>query len=336
MKRERYLWIDWMKVLAMYLIIAGHLGVPGNQFIYVFSVPSFFILSGFLFKKESWKSFFQKSFWNLFIPMIILLFINVLYKTIIHGWGIIPVVKVILRSLVGYQGENYAYGGLGALWFVYSLLACRFLMQLICSLPAAHHHRVILVLINVLFLFICILYNRSEVTAHLQFNSIINILLAFPFFTIGNLFSSIKEAICSFPINIRSTFLFLLSLLLVVLCGKVNGMVYLYMCSYGHHLSLCLLGGIAGSFCLFFLSRFFEKYIGGGKAIESLGQGTIIILGLHVLLMSLLSTPWAQLFGTKEGADLYLFSFILLLIFIPINSFCKKYIPILYGRLRII
>ncbi len=335
MTKERYLWIDWMKVLAMYLIIAGHLGVPGNQFIYVFSVPSFFILSGFLFKKESWKTFFQKSFWNLFIPMMALLFINVLYSAVINGWGLIPFIKVIFRSLVGYQGENYAYGGLGALWFVYTLLACRLLMQIIYSFPV-NLYRVILLLINLLFLFICILYNRSEVSARLQFNSIINILLAFPFFTIGFLFSSKKEDICSISISFKSTLLFLFSIFLIILCGKLNGLVYLYKCSYGHYLLLCFLGGIAGSFCLFFLSKLCEKYIGVRNVIESLGQGTIIILGLHVLLMSLLATQWAFLFGTGDGANLYLFSLLLLLIFIPINSFCKKYIPILYGRLRIV
>ena len=45
MAKEHFAWIDWMKVLAMYLIIAGHLSVPGNRYIYVFSVPAFFILS---------------------------------------------------------------------------------------------------------------------------------------------------------------------------------------------------------------------------------------------------------------------------------------------------
>ena len=54
MGKVHYLWVDWMKVLAMYFIIAGHLFVPGYKYIYVFSVPSFFILSGVL-KAEPWE-----------------------------------------------------------------------------------------------------------------------------------------------------------------------------------------------------------------------------------------------------------------------------------------
>lgn len=30
---SRLVWIDWMKTLAMYFIIAGHCWVPGNKYI---------------------------------------------------------------------------------------------------------------------------------------------------------------------------------------------------------------------------------------------------------------------------------------------------------------
>ena len=50
---QRLAWIDWMKTIAMYSIVAGHGGVPGNKNFYVFSVPCFFILSGFLSKQEN-------------------------------------------------------------------------------------------------------------------------------------------------------------------------------------------------------------------------------------------------------------------------------------------
>ena len=57
---QRIVWLDWMKTLAMFLIVAGHCSVPGNIFIYVFSVPCFFILSGFLCKKEKEVTVFWK------------------------------------------------------------------------------------------------------------------------------------------------------------------------------------------------------------------------------------------------------------------------------------
>lgn len=334
MNKTRILWIDWMKVLAMFLIIAGHLSVPGNRFIYVFSVPSFFILSGFLFKKEPWSDHLKKTFWNLFIPMMALLLINLVYRAIANDWGLIPVGKVILRSLAGYQGQNYAYGGLGALWFVYTLIVSRLLMQLICSLPA-YVQKTVLALVNTVFLIGCVIYNHHEVSPYLQFNSIVNVLLAFPFFSIGFLLTPFKERISSFPLNAKTSLLFLVSIIIILICGKVNGLVYLYMCSYGDFLSLCLLGGTVGFYFLLFLSKIGETLIGGNIIIDSLGQGTIIILGLHVMLMTWLKNIRSALWNTEYGFDLYFLALLTLLAFVPINLFFKRYLPILYGRMRL-
>lgn len=46
--KERVLWIDWIKIIGIYLIVLGHMSAPGNDFIYVFHVPLFFITSGYL------------------------------------------------------------------------------------------------------------------------------------------------------------------------------------------------------------------------------------------------------------------------------------------------
>ena len=60
LSKKRIAWVDWMKALAMYFIIAGHCWVPGNKYIYVFSVPCFFIISGYLSHKEER----DKVFWG--------------------------------------------------------------------------------------------------------------------------------------------------------------------------------------------------------------------------------------------------------------------------------
>lgn len=334
MDKNYFIWIDWMKVLAMYLIIAGHYFVPGYPYIYVFSVPSFFILCGYLFKKEPWNVFIKKSFWNLIVPMMLLLIINAVYKSLVNSWGFLSFIKVIIRSMAGYQGENYAFGGLGALWFVYTLIVCRLIIQVILNTV---HKRIILLITIFLFLIACVIYNRIEVSPYLQFNSIVNALLALPFFSIGFLLSFYKERICSLHMGIKTVLLFMVSVILVYLCGNHNGLVYLYKCSFGRYLSLCFLGGMAGVYGLFFLSRLCEICFGHRKAIEILGQGTIIILGLHVILLSLLTELRFSLFPGENGSgfDRYLLSLLILLVFIPINIFCKRYLPILFGKLRV-
>lgn len=49
--KQRVLWIDWIKIIGIYLIVLGHMSAPGNDFIYVFHVPLFFITSGYLAQK---------------------------------------------------------------------------------------------------------------------------------------------------------------------------------------------------------------------------------------------------------------------------------------------
>lgn len=69
---ERLIWIDWLKVLGMYLIVVGHMFPPGNEFVYVFSVPLFFISSGFLTKREdSLRTFGQKNYARLVEPALL-------------------------------------------------------------------------------------------------------------------------------------------------------------------------------------------------------------------------------------------------------------------------
>lgn len=49
MGKVRYYWVDWMKVLGMFLIVWGHF-FPKSfcDAIYSFNVPLFFCISGYL------------------------------------------------------------------------------------------------------------------------------------------------------------------------------------------------------------------------------------------------------------------------------------------------
>lgn len=74
MSKERLYWIDWMKAIGMYFIIAGHIFPVGNEYIYVFSVPLFFMMSGFLGHREDDVRVFWSKLWrNLILPCIIAL-----------------------------------------------------------------------------------------------------------------------------------------------------------------------------------------------------------------------------------------------------------------------
>lgn len=48
-------WIDWAKAIGIYLVVVGHCTFTNTNiegFIYTFHMPLFFLISGFLYKKE--------------------------------------------------------------------------------------------------------------------------------------------------------------------------------------------------------------------------------------------------------------------------------------------
>ncbi len=75
--RIYYKWVDWMKVLGIYLIIVGHFFPLGNQIIYMFSVPLFFFYFRVFLSKTNEnrkKVFWSKLFRSLVLPLLIICF----------------------------------------------------------------------------------------------------------------------------------------------------------------------------------------------------------------------------------------------------------------------
>lgn len=323
---KRIEWVDWMKALAMFFIIAGHCWVPGNQYIYVFSVPCFFIISGYLSHKESDNvTFWRKLNWNMVVPMIIYLAINLCFynlQTIVNGvfhWS--NLYEGPLLSLVGMQGQNYAAGGLKALWFVYTLCICKIIYQF---LPQPKLSNPLTFLLILAFIAACVYINQKNIVVY---NSIVNVLIAFPFFMIGNFFRRFETLLDSIN-HLRAFLIFLAGVVITYICGRYNGLTFLYMCSYGNSLTLCLLGGIAGTGAVFVLSKWCSKLFNPFN-ISVLGGGTLNMLGLHPILIVIFNNILRL-----SGWTLYIESIIIFLLFIPLNKLVKRNFPLAYGLYR--
>lgn len=56
--QQRKNWVDWAKVLGMFFIIYGHcFPETMTNFVYAFNVPVFFLISGYLCKKDLQSKF---------------------------------------------------------------------------------------------------------------------------------------------------------------------------------------------------------------------------------------------------------------------------------------
>lgn len=103
--KERLNYIDYMKTSGIYLIVLGHMfPCPGTNFIYSFSVPLFFFISGFLFyQSDSFNTFLRKNFYSLIIPYLFINCISLIFVTFFtssFSWEK-SVIKPLLGVLIG-------------------------------------------------------------------------------------------------------------------------------------------------------------------------------------------------------------------------------------------
>lgn len=330
MPQQRKIWIDWAKVLGIYTIIYGHC-FPENMsnFIYAFNVPVFFIISGYLCKKE--KNFsicWNKTLHNLIIPYYILAFIKVagaIFKHLDDGQWIWSTLAV----LGGFHTLNDA-AGCSNLWFVYSLIIIKLIYQV--TDKKAH--------IGLCLLCIAGAWTYNQYLGIELRWAVTDCMQAFPFFLIGQYISQKKymQNICSQLCSIngeRKILLTAFALLLFVITyfvSEQNGQAKMYMNLYGNSLLLFTTAALTGSIALFCVSFLMDKL--DCKFVRIISCGTIVILVFHrELLHPMLKWISQQNFDTiTSDALMALSSIVVLVAFYPLLLIVKRVFPIVLGR----
>ena len=319
---KRLEWIDWMKALGIYLIVLGHFYSVGEKFIYVFHVPLFFVISGFLNKKEiDGHVFWRKLWYNLTVPMLLMVLVNFIY---IYALQLISGTSSLVNAY--WLVRNVVFGmvaGLDTLWFVYTLIILKIIYQF------CHSNRLFFAQIAVM-LTLAYIYNNSNLSGFPFFlkesNAIVDLCLAYPFFAFGVLMRNYKEMLNVLNKKPVLIALFACGLFLVSLCSTYNGYVGLYSCDYGGNLFLFLVGAFSGTVMIWALSKLFGC---ASKTIADISRGTIIILGFHKILIDL-----ARTFFTPSVYDV-VFATLILLLFIPLIIAIENYFPLMAGKYRI-
>lgn len=147
MENNRIIWIDITKVIGMYLIILGHF-YPYSLycFIYSFSVPLFFFISGMLSAKmQESNIFISKLYSGLAKPYLLICFsCYILYicftllNPSIYGisFSNLHPIEATLNIVCGFHGywDKSGFGmsfGCQTMWFVYTLLCCKLIYKYI-------------------------------------------------------------------------------------------------------------------------------------------------------------------------------------------------------------
>ena len=316
--QKRMPWVDYMKMTGMYFIVLGHFFSIGAAYVYVFNVPLFFIISGFLCKwEESHLLFWRKLWWNLVVPMLIICGINLLISCIISvrdgTFDMMEAMKFFPRLIVG------MHRGLGTCWFIYTLIVIKIIYQYT-------KNGALLLLLSVAGLSVAYALNEADLLQ--TSNAVVNVCTALPFFLIGAYLGRMKETLDD--VTSWKTLLLLSGIGVCFLCisGHYNGgNIWMYICKYGKDIYWFIIGGVAGTLAIYAFSKMINK---PHRYVETISTGCIVILGFHGYFINLV-----RLFYPTPSFVDFIFSAVIIVAFIPIILVVERFFPLLLGKYRI-
>jgi fucose 4-O-acetylase-like acetyltransferase len=337
---HRILWIDFAKVVGIWLVVLGHMEIPTSftNIIYSFHMPLFFFLSGYLEKDRTIKDNLINSLRTLLIPYVLLYLIKYLCWFPVNllqnpnFFGQISIDNALIKPILGMifgVGYDTSFSTMVAvtLWFMVGL----FFVKIINSVFLLMNRRNILfyILFNLIIISIVLMINYFNVDILFSIDSAF---LAFPFFSIGNILRKrnglkILETIHK---KYLLAILAFVGYILLVIIVPFNGYVNVNRCNYGKSIILFYFIGIIGIGSTIFLSLL---YTNRSKIITVIATGTIIIMAFHGIVREIIF----RIIGLSDVDVIInplsgiIISGINTIIFIFPIVIIKKYFPILIG-----
>lgn len=290
--RKRIEWLDGLRAFAMVAVVLVHSSFEAkgwwtfNVFIGPIMLPLFFAISGYLFqsREENSKTFFIKLFKKLIVPLIFLSMI----------W--------IRLLLIPFRGTDYFIHHFinfitgKDLWYINACIIAEiifFYIRTIFPKPWKTSCAAIILAIAGFLL------TKTNIGDYILID---RALIAQSFLLTGFLFRTYEQQITR---NIQYAFgnLVIYIALGVTLAFLLPGTnIDIYMNTYPS-VPLCFLMIFIGNITLFALCSRFIKAV--PTWIKFIGQNTLVIYGLHGLVLAYFSpTNWIQAFGTATAVTL--------------------------------
>jgi fucose 4-O-acetylase-like acetyltransferase len=322
--KQRLSWIDWAKVICIWLMICCHAGQKGLilDLSYQFHMPAFFIISGFLFHAKGIK----KELKGFGIPIIFYGIICLCYRLLIIisksdnidvgeiTTRCLLILKVSLKSLVVSSEISWFQG----YWFVVTLMLIRLLME---------WH--IFVEYKYMIAALCVVWNSIE--PYMNVSPLImgfkpyHVISCLPFFVLGMV---VKEKQIKLDTG-RAEYKLIAASLFFVLT-LIQRQIDLSIYCYGYSYIICFLNACLGSWLLFSTTSSLPQC----NWIQTLATGTLLILGLHGILYGYVTSFFHKFLGLN-GFYIPLFvGLIVLGLCFPLIMWLEKKQPLLLGKIH--
>lgn len=329
---SRINWIDWAKTIGICLVIIGHTHLSGYEykikyFIYLFHMPFFFLISGYLHKRnDDYKSYFRKTFASIIIPYFLLNFLVFIFINIPSA--------IFSGDFNYYMRENFLsiFTGSGFIpastcWFLLAIFWIRLLVYWLLKLKTVYIILVIFLIISIAYYIDLSVVNFVNIPYYIT-----QALLVTPFYVAGYYLHKTRmlEKTTKYKYSLFSFFL-----LLIIVCYKLQYpyVIDIWACKMGKDPILYYLGSFAGAFMLIFASQFFDRKT--NSLVQTISTGIIFILATHqaiyVFITNIAFKEFVQ-FGITYSL-VYCLSFIIFSYYMI--RIIQKYCPILIGNRKI-
>lgn len=278
--KEYFNWIDILKGLGIILVILGHLRVSHDllNYIYLFHMPLFFFISGYLMDVEKYNSINQlvkKKTKSLLVPYITFSIISIICYSV-FGEIDIDLSGTVLAFLEGKRNEIF-YNV--PLWFLLGLFVIEIMYFVFKKII---RNNIALLFLVILLNFVAVVVLKVIETPKWIW-SIDTALYYLLYYQLGNLFKMYYS-----KINIKNTFNKMTIGIIVFLCVSFNlillispdqiQFVYNYVNVKREFLFIWLMFcGITGIVTYVSLSMFIKQL----EPLEYLGRNSLIIFTLH-------------------------------------------------------
>lgn len=227
------------------------------------------------------------------------------------------------------------HGGCGGLWFVMTLLLLKVIYQYMSLTKVT---LLVLAMFPMIFL-----YRNAIIGSSYEYWGFClgSIFVAYPFFLLGYLLSNFsyhKIALLSSNLERKyrtlSCLLGVVVLILLYVISPTNGVVYMIYGGFGKQFYLFMLYSLIGIIGVYLMAIAFSRSR-CTKWVQIISFGNIIILAFQGYFIERIAPRLETLTSGKNTLYEYgsvIASIIIMLLFIPIIRWCKRYVPIVVGK----
>ncbi|MBN2765107.1 MAG: acyltransferase family protein [Paludibacteraceae bacterium] len=338
MEKQRVLWIDYAKGVAIFCVVLLHLGIndPYKAVIRVFLLPLFFFLSGIFsdpHRYSNFVDFLKQKALKIIIPYFVFnAFTFVFWLLIGRHYGIdntispdpvIPL-KGILLGMYKYM-HHYI-----PLWFLACLLTVEILHFVFFRHLKSAKNQLIVAFIFSIAGFLNYKFNPHSLIWGLDIAMVVML-----FYVAGNTMKSLL--LKSQENNFSLVFFSVISFILVYFMYTLNDEVKVFSNSYGNYL-LFYIGAFSGILFSVTLFKLIENNLKPIRFLIFTGKNTLIILSLHLISISVLKGFMVFILRTdytqymNSNSFILLFAILSILTLVPVILIINNYLPCILGK----